>query len=167
MKRVRDTLARLKRGASSASRPRHQEEMSDSRDSLSLNSDKVGRAPSSSRRVQTGDGTASGAGPLVLYNGVEPGEEGIDVVFVHGLNGHRVGSWSKESVCWPRDLLGADLPHARIITWGYASILGEGNEMFAELAESLLVDLSRIREATPVLFISWPMELVASSLRRP
>ncbi|KAK8125950.1 uncharacterized protein PG998_001709, partial [Apiospora kogelbergensis] len=112
-------------------------------------SDKVGRAPSSSRRVLTGDGTASGAGPMVLYNGVEPGEEGIDIVFVHGLNGHRVGSWSEDSVCWPRDMLGSDLPHARIITWGYASILGEGNEMFAELAESLLVDLSRIREATP------------------
>ncbi|KAK8050133.1 hypothetical protein PG994_011863 [Apiospora phragmitis] len=130
--------------------------MSDSRDSLSIGSEKVGRAPSSSRRVLTGDGTASGAGPMVLYNGVEPGEEGIDIVFVHGLNGHRVGSWSKDSICWPRELLGADVEHARIITWGYASILGEGNDMFADLAESLLVDLSRVREGIfrPVFFVA-------------
>ncbi|KAK7950884.1 uncharacterized protein PG986_006612 [Apiospora aurea] len=156
MKRVRDTLARLKRGTSSASRPRHQEEMADSRDSLSLSSDKVGRATSSSRRILTSDGQASGAGPLVLYNGVEPGEEGIDIIFVHGLNGHRVGSWSKDSVCWPRDLLGADVQHARIITWGYPSILGDGNDMFADLAEALLVDLSRVREGIfrPIYFVA-------------
>ncbi|KAK8055709.1 hypothetical protein PG993_000936 [Apiospora rasikravindrae] len=130
--------------------------MADSRDSLSLSSDKVGRTTSSSRRILTSDGQASGAGPLVLSNGVEPGEEGIDIIFVHGLNGHRVGSWTKDSVCWPRDLLGTDVQHARIITWGYPSILGEGNDMFADLAEALLVDISRVREGIfrPIYFVA-------------
>ncbi|KAK8138051.1 hypothetical protein PG984_001431 [Apiospora sp. TS-2023a] len=157
MKRVRDTLARLKRGtsSSSSSRPRQSEEMADSRDSLSLSSsDKPARAPS--RRILTGDASATGAGPMVLHNGIEPGEEGIDIIFVHGLNGHRVGSWTKDSVCWPRELLGSDVPHARIISWGYPSILGEGNDMFVDLGEALLVDLSRIREAIfrPIFFVA-------------
>ncbi len=53
-------------------------------------------------------------------------------------------------VCWPRDLLPKDLPHARIITWGYdadvarvvkqssqASIFGHG--------QSFLRDIARLR----------------------
>ena len=38
------------------------------------------------------------------------------VVFVHGLHGDRIKTWSKDKVCWPRDLLKQDLPNARILS---------------------------------------------------
>jgi hypothetical protein len=38
------------------------------------------------------------------------------VVLVHGLNGDRIKTWSKDNVCWPRDLLKEDLPNARILS---------------------------------------------------
>jgi hypothetical protein len=38
------------------------------------------------------------------------------VVFVHGLHGDRIKTWSKDKICWPRDLLKEDLPNARILS---------------------------------------------------
>ena len=74
------------------------------------------------------------------------------VVFVHGLRGDRIKSWSRDDVCWPRDLLAEDLKQARIITYGYdadvthafkqsshASIFGIG--------QSFLRDISRLRRS--------------------
>jgi hypothetical protein len=40
----------------------------------------------------------------------------VDIVFVHGLNGKRHGTWTKGNVLWPRDLLAQDFPKARIMT---------------------------------------------------
>lgn len=41
------------------------------------------------------------------------------IVAVHGLNGHRETTWGANDVNWLRDFLPADLPNARILTWGY------------------------------------------------
>lgn len=42
------------------------------------------------------------------------------LVFVHGLNSHHERSWTAtNTVHWPRDLLPAGLPLARILAWGY------------------------------------------------
>lgn len=41
------------------------------------------------------------------------------VVFVHGLNGGRVSTWSAGEVFWPRDLLPYKIPTARVMTFGY------------------------------------------------
>ena len=47
----------------------------------------------------------------------------VDVVFVHGLNGHPHDTWStkKPNVFWPADLLPAALEEQRprILTYGY------------------------------------------------
>ncbi|CAJ2503565.1 Uu.00g109590.m01.CDS01 [Anthostomella pinea] len=144
MNRIRETLARLKR----ASR--------ESRDKSSgPRLDRVGRtsssAGSSREKVLV---QADGRGPLILYDGIQPGEEGIDIVLVHGLFGARVSSWTKGSVCWPRDLLGQDVPNVRVIAWGWNSLFG-GKDIFAEHAETFLSDIARVCSGMtrPLVFI--------------
>lgn len=49
-------------------------------------------------------------------------EPTVDVVFVHGLNGHPYDSWTSQSGCfWPADLLPdvLGLLWPRILTYGY------------------------------------------------
>ncbi|KAF2180661.1 hypothetical protein K469DRAFT_639718 [Zopfia rhizophila CBS 207.26] len=44
----------------------------------------------------------------------------VDIVAVHGLNGHRDKTWTAaNSKHWLRDLLSNDIPNARIFCWGY------------------------------------------------
>jgi protein SERAC1 len=40
-------------------------------------------------------------------------------VFVHGLGGDRMKTWTDDQVFWPKDLLPVDIPEARILTFGY------------------------------------------------
>lgn len=73
-----------------------------------------------------------------------------DIVFVRGLRGDAIDTWSKDGVCWPRDLLPQDLPYTRIITWGYDSTVANiksftsHNSIFGH-AQNLLSDIARIR----------------------
>jgi len=101
------------------------------------------------------------------------------VIFVHGLGGHPVSSWStkvqkqggssffrrflklkssgaigsssgNDPTFWPRDLLPEDVPHARIISYGYES---EVIKMFAPSnknnilwhGQNLLAEVQRVR----------------------
>jgi hypothetical protein len=41
------------------------------------------------------------------------------IVFVHGLDGHPVKTWSAKDVYWPKDLLGPGVQNVRILTFGY------------------------------------------------
>lgn len=53
----------------------------------------------------------------VLADGVDPI---VDIVAIHGLDGHREKSWTADNgVMWLRDLLATDIPNARILTYGY------------------------------------------------
>lgn len=56
----------------------------------------------------------------------------VDIVFVHGLFGHREHTWTglqNKSIMWPRDLLPTDVPNARILTFGYdADVVKLGSE---------------------------------------
>jgi hypothetical protein len=46
--------------------------------------------------------------------------DGLDsIVFVHGLGGHPVKTWSMKDVYWPKDLLGPGVPNVRILAVGY------------------------------------------------
>ena len=39
-------------------------------------------------------------------------------MFVHGLRGDRIDTWTKDKVLWPQTLLAEDVPNARIMTVG-------------------------------------------------
>lgn len=145
MQRIKETLARLTRAGGR-----------ESRDTLQgPRLDRVGRtsssAGSSRERILY---SADGRGPCIVHDGIHSGEEGIDIVFVHGLFGSRLTSYTKGGVCWIRDLLGQDIPNSRIISWGWSSTLSSG-DTFAGQAENLLSDISRARSGTrrPIVFV--------------
>ena len=66
-------------------------------------------------------------------------------VCVHGADGSPI-----LDVFWPRDLLGADLEHARIISWGYDSDItnmfsSSSQDTIVGHAETLLADIDAMR----------------------
>ena len=63
-------------------------------------------------------------GLILLHDGRDqPGpKHNIDIVAVHGLGGGSYKTWThKNGKLWLRDFLPADLPGARIFTYGYNS----------------------------------------------
>lgn len=100
-------------------------------------------------------------GATILYEGQDPVT--AEVVFVHGLRGHAHETWSKGSVCWPKDLLSKDLPHLRIIRWGYDADVAAFSSFTNQSgivthAENLLGDIVRRRrtdreEERPLIFV--------------
>lgn len=104
----------------------------------------------------------------------------VDVVFVHGLNGHPYNTWAAENVkygrqegirsqksdvYWPRDLLPKDLDqeHCRILTYGYDANVsafrdGASKDHIHHHAETLTARLaanrSRVRALErPLIFV--------------
>ncbi|OQE15875.1 hypothetical protein PENSTE_c026G03081 [Penicillium steckii] len=99
-------------------------------------------------------------GLKLLYDG----EQAIvDIIAVHGLNGHREKSWTAlNGVAWLQSILPKDLPNSRIFTWGYetpASDVAFDVPVFQTVSEKLVQDLNDMREATvtvsrPIIFIA-------------
>ncbi|KAF4966735.1 hypothetical protein FSARC_5600 [Fusarium sarcochroum] len=97
----------------------------------------------------------------VLSEGTDPI---VDIVAVHGLNGHREKAWTAENgVHWLRDLLPDDVPRARILSWGYDAnthaASGTSSLYLYDHARTLVSDLSRRRKLTdssqrPIIFIA-------------
>ncbi|KAI1484454.1 hypothetical protein F5X96DRAFT_664167 [Biscogniauxia mediterranea] len=97
----------------------------------------------------------------VVFEGVNPI---VDIVAIHGLNGHREKTWTaKNGVHWLRDLLPTDLPNARIMCWGYDanthSTFRTSRLYIHDYGESLLSELNRKRKLTntsrrPIIFIA-------------
>jgi protein SERAC1 len=62
------------------------------------------------------------------------------IVFVHGLKGHALHTWEKRGFMWPKHLLGAKYPTARIITYGYdADIV----KLFGRVEKGTIFDRSK------------------------
>lgn len=67
----------------------------------------------------------------------DPKDAKVDIVFVHGLNGNRVTTWTSDpsdenpiSVFWPRDLLPSKCPNARILSFGYNASIAHFYPLF-------------------------------------
>jgi len=89
----------------------------------------------------------------------------VDIVAVHGLNGHREKSWTddKSGILWLRDLLPLQLPNVRVLTFGYdADTLRLSNVSQLSLsdhARSFVAELLRVRrdpetERRPIIFLT-------------
>ena len=51
------------------------------------------------------------------------------ILAVHGLNGNFLKTWTKSKKLWLRDFLPADLPWARVMTFGYNAVLAFSNSV--------------------------------------
>lgn len=94
----------------------------------------------------------------------------FSVIVVPGLGGHAFGSFKERTGehMWVRDALpealtgGHDSPVARIMTYGYDSTVENSGsvEHIGDIAESFhssLIELARVREMKPILFIGHSM----------
>ncbi|RSL62874.1 hypothetical protein CEP54_005465 [Fusarium duplospermum] len=85
----------------------------------------------------------------------DPEDAVADIVFVHGLKGHRESTWTKYGVFWPKSLLSVDIPKARIWSWGYdADIFHFWNQhaqdqQLRDHSRQLCSDLAGVRSQTP------------------
>lgn len=88
----------------------------------------------------------------------------LDVVAIHGLNGHYQKTWTETTsprmVNWLQDLLPEQLPNARIMSYSYNSAVAfsKANIGIKTFAEQLLEDLMAWRltlceQERPVIFI--------------
>ncbi|KAF8529512.1 hypothetical protein BU17DRAFT_60309 [Hysterangium stoloniferum] len=103
----------------------------------------------------------SGLGIKVLVEGISPN---IDIVAIHGLDGHREQSWTAENgILWLKDLLPQRLPHARITTYGYdtstSSELNKIEETLYGHAQNFISRLALLRNKTttttrPIIFLA-------------
>jgi len=104
-------------------------------------------------------------GPQIIATG--EGEIRVDIVFVHGWQGHRLTTWSTtggEGVCWPKDVLPKSFPEARIITYGYDGNLASPFKSssinnIGDHAKNLVNDLISERNAPeerkrPIIFVA-------------
>ncbi|KAH6650858.1 hypothetical protein F5144DRAFT_543848 [Chaetomium tenue] len=93
-----------------------------------------------------------------------PGGADLDILFIHGITGHREHTWAAPgSPPWPESLLPERVPEARILSFGYdAGIIGwrsrlSGNRI-GDHARNLLTGLAAHRETDdtnerPILFV--------------
>jgi len=97
----------------------------------------------------------------VLVPGVNPV---VDIVAIHGLDGHIEQSWTADNgILWLRDLLPEQVPQARILTYGYDAYT-RGRDQLADesvhdLAKDLVSSLATERrisdtERRPIIFVA-------------
>ncbi|CCA75073.1 related to tetratricopeptide repeat domain protein-Neosartorya fischeri [Serendipita indica DSM 11827] len=98
-------------------------------------------------------------GFLELASGTDPI---VDIIAIHGLDGHREKTWTAENgILWLRDLLKADIPNARILAYGYDADTRSqecvSTRTIYQNADKFLKSLSRQRSdhpRRPIIFIA-------------
>ncbi|KAH8702665.1 hypothetical protein GQ44DRAFT_51434 [Phaeosphaeriaceae sp. PMI808] len=111
--------------------------------------------------ASTESAATAAQGLQVVCEGTNPV---IDIVAVHGLNGHCEKTWTASNgVNWLRDLLPQDLPSARIFSWGYDANTHSSSRVSCHYlfnhAQSLVSDLCLERQVTetskrPIIFVA-------------
>ncbi|KAJ5710484.1 hypothetical protein N7488_004640 [Penicillium malachiteum] len=97
-----------------------------------------------------------------------PDQAKFDIVFVHGLRGHREKTWTQNGVLWPRDLLAPELSDCRIMSFGYDSAIVHSDTAevtqgsLTNFARSLCGSLTTVRNTSETA--NRPILLVARSL---
>ncbi|PVF91575.1 hypothetical protein CPB86DRAFT_878439 [Serendipita vermifera] len=108
---------------------------------------------------QTSDSKRNDLGFKELSPGQDPV---VDIIAIHGLDGHRERSWTAASgAMWLKDLLPLDIPNARILTYGYDSdtrrFTHTSKQSIFCHAETFVEDLILARNANPerpIIFIA-------------
>ncbi|KAF7554701.1 hypothetical protein G7Z17_g2746 [Cylindrodendrum hubeiense] len=102
-----------------------------------------------SRRTNTEEsGQSSASATLALgleewYNGDDPD---VDIIFIHGLMGHREKTWrgtaddGRKLEPWPRTLLPSIIPNSRIFTFGYDAHVVNWKEMQGKVSVKAIRD---------------------------
>ncbi|KAF2121628.1 hypothetical protein BDV96DRAFT_641014 [Lophiotrema nucula] len=88
-------------------------------------------------------------GISVLYQPKESENTDSDLIAIHGLSGHPLGSWTHKQtgVMWLKDLLPDDLPNTRIMTFGYEAKFRNftGHQDLMNIATEFLCALEKLR----------------------
>jgi len=68
----------------------------------------------------------------------DPKDPSVDIIFVHGLNGHRENTWRYEGapVSWPEAFLSQDICNARIMTYGYEATVVNWDEFLGKVSSN-------------------------------
>lgn len=98
------------------------------------------------------------------------GDPTVDIVFVHGLNGHPKDSWTSKSGCfWPVDLLPDVLAplRPRILTYGYNANVaaftdGASRDSIVSHAETLASNLAANRNVRGYFHLSFARPCLVS-----
>ena len=97
-------------------------------------------------------------GLFTLYEASGPAS--VDIVAVHGLNGHYAKTWTQSASNWLQHFLPQDIPDARILALGYDSrvVFSSSVGNIDRFADQLLAYLSRQRRTRaehdrPIIFI--------------
>ncbi|KAI9788732.1 MAG: hypothetical protein M1816_006589 [Peltula sp. TS41687] len=81
------------------------------------------RQASSGSFIEDHNSTSDGYGIKILTQPASDKLPVVDILFVHGLTGHRERTWiyknGNTEIFWPKDLLPSDVPQARIMVFGY------------------------------------------------
>jgi hypothetical protein len=91
----------------------------------------------------------------------------VDIIAIHGLNGHYQKTWTaapklaRDKECnWLKDLLPKQIPNARILSYGYNSVVqfSKSTAGVGMFADALLEDIISCRrsaeeQARPIIFI--------------
>ncbi|KAI9856827.1 MAG: hypothetical protein M1813_008764, partial [Trichoglossum hirsutum] len=58
----------------------------------------------------------------------------VDIIFIHGLTGHREKTWRAKNATdpWPQTLLPAEVPNARVLTFGYDAYVADWQSMITQ-----------------------------------